>query len=116
MLLFADVLFSPLHIDHLAAAIDDVIRLRIHGRFNAGASGHGLSKAEFARSIARELQLPTETFTDGSITDVKLSAYRPRDMRMDSRALETAVKRQMPSVTDGIRLLGLQTTAGKQPV
>jgi dTDP-4-dehydrorhamnose reductase len=111
MTLFTDVLFSPLHIDHLAAVITDVIRLRISGRFNTGASGSGMSKAEFARSVARELELPVATFTDGSIRNVQLTAYRPNDMRMDSRALETALKHPMPSIMDGIRLLGTQTTA-----
>jgi dTDP-4-dehydrorhamnose reductase len=104
-LLFADVLFNPLHAEHLAALIAEAIDRDIRGTFNLGASGDGMSKAAFFRSAARRLGLPDGNFRDGSVADAGLQGYRPRDMRMDVSKAERAFGRALPTIDDGLDLV-----------
>jgi dTDP-4-dehydrorhamnose reductase len=103
--LFTDVLFSPLHVDHLADTIADIVRMDVTGIFNVGASGPGMSKAAFARMFIEQMGLSLDSFKDGSVEDMCLAAYRPRDMRMNNEKIQRVLGRELPSVEDEIRLL-----------
>lgn len=105
MTLFTDVLFSPLFIGHLSNIIVDVLDQDIEGVYNAGASGGGVTKAGFVRSVIRRLNLSEANFKDGVLDDVELFARRPRDMRMDSKKLSSALGCQFPSIEDGLQCL-----------
>lgn len=99
---FEDVLFSPLSIATLSRVIADVIGKRPAGVFNAG-SGSGMSKADFAFALADALGLPVNAVRRGQSAEVKLTAYRPKDMRMDSSRFEAAIGTPMPTLLDEIR-------------
>lgn len=100
---FEDVLFSALHMETLAACVARIIETRRAGVFNVG-SRNGLSKARFAKLFAEELGLDTSGMKVGSFKDVKLTAPRPQDMRMDVTAFESAFGMNMPDLAKQIRV------------
>lgn len=102
--LFSDVLFNPLYISDLCSILAKLATRTVRGTFNLGSRG-GLSKAAFFRSLATALNLPTDMLRDGSVTDLQLKAYRPRDMRMDVSALETALGHDLPNLQESITRL-----------
>ena len=99
---FDDVLFSPLGIATLSRVIADVIDKRPAGVFNAG-SRSGMSKADFAFALADALGLSVNAVRRGQSAEVKLTAYRPKDMRMDSSRFEATIGAPMPMLLDEIR-------------
>jgi len=84
ILVFEDVLFSPIHISSLCRAIARVIQAPAQGIFNVGSTD-GLSKADFAIELGRRLGLPTECLQRGNSLQKKLQAVRPKDMRMNCK-------------------------------
>jgi dTDP-4-dehydrorhamnose reductase len=100
---FEDVYFSALHMTNLTQYVAQVIRQRHSGVFNVGCKD-GLSKAEFAQSLARSLGLDTAGMKIGSVKDVPLSASRPSDMRMDIHSFERSFSVEMPCMAEQIAL------------
>lgn len=109
--LFEDVFFNPLHVEDLSAIIARLISDCALGTYNLGASGGGLSKAEFIRMVAAHFDLPTESYLDGSLDDVDLVARRPRDMRMALGRIESHLGETMPTVAEGIARLTLEASS-----
>ena len=99
--LFDDVAFSPLHLDTLGRLIVELGERGMTGTFNAG-SKRGLSKAEFALTMARHLGLSTDSATVGTSVAIAGRAARPRDLRLDVAKLETALSRAMPTLSQEI--------------
>lgn len=99
--LFDDVLFSPVHAEQVAELLWSLLDRRVHGTYNLG-SADGLSKAAFAERVARRLGYSLENASVGSVSEVKLKAYRPNDMRMQVDRIAAALGRAMPSVDEGI--------------
>lgn len=103
---FDDVRFSPMAIDALCDAIARVVAQRPAGVFNLGARG-GLSKADFAYAFAAAAGLPTATMRrSSSAAAAQLVAYRPKDMRMDSRRFEAALGLALPTLDQEIQRIG----------
>ncbi len=99
---FEDVLFSPLSIDSLSGMIERVLEKKPQGTFNLG-SREGLSKADFAFAFAEALALPTRQLRRSQSAEMaKLKAYRPKDMRMDSRRFEQKMNLSLPTLADEI--------------
>jgi dTDP-4-dehydrorhamnose reductase len=94
---FEDILFSPLSISTLVELIATVASRRRAGIFNLG-SKDGMSKADFAYALAKVLRLPTRTMKRGLSSSVKLHAYRPKDMRMDSTLFEKTFAVNLPTL------------------
>jgi dTDP-4-dehydrorhamnose reductase len=105
---FDDVRFSPLAMDTLARMIRCVIEGPVPGLFNLGSS-EGMSKFAFAQAIARRFGLDPTNMRRGSRSDVNLKAYRPSDMRMDSRHFETTFGVALPALQAEIDRLELKT-------
>ena len=103
--LFTDILFNPLHVEHLSALIAEMLEGEISGTYNLGSSGEGLSKAAFLRMAAECLGLPDIAFTEGSVVDAGLRAYRPRDMRMLTEKAAEALGHGLPTTKAGLDLL-----------
>jgi dTDP-4-dehydrorhamnose reductase len=100
--LFDDVLFSPLSLVTLSDMIERAARHRPNGIFNVGAAD-GMSKADFAYTFARAVDLPTDRMQRVPVgSAVHLAAYRPKDMRMDSRRFEQTMGLHLPSLADEI--------------
>lgn len=101
---FDDVHFSPLSLSTLVMMIERVIETPLAGVYNLGSTG-GLTKADFAFQIAAQLGLPAPLMTRGSVTSVKLSAYRPKDMRMNSSLFERTFGVELPTLATEIGTL-----------
>ena len=104
--LFADVLFSPLHLSTLANLLIEVAARGLTGVFNAGSHG-GTSRAEFGLSIARGLGMSTSTIEVGTSDVITSRAPRPHDMRLNVRRLEDALGRRLPTLQDELNKLKL---------
>jgi dTDP-4-dehydrorhamnose reductase len=99
--MFNDVLFSALHLDSLSNVVARALELRPCSTFNVG-SADGISKAEFALALAERLGLSTAALRVGAITDVRLRARRPLDMRMDNVRFEQAFGMSAPTMSGQI--------------
>jgi dTDP-4-dehydrorhamnose reductase len=102
---FEDILFSPLSLHTLSDMVETVVRGKPRGIFNVGAAD-GLSKADFAFAFAQSLDLRTTGMRRvRSDEAANLAAYRPKDMRMDSRLFESEMGVRLPTVAEEIQSL-----------
>ena len=101
---FDDLYFSPLSMTTLCRAIACVLRSPVPGVFNLGAKD-GMSKADFAFSFAEALALPTSGMERTTTKQVDfLKTYRPKDMRMNSQAFESAFDIHLPLLAQELKL------------
>ena len=101
---FDDLCFSPLSMTTLCGAISSVLRSPVQGVFNLGAKD-GMSKADFAFAFAEALDLPTSGMERTTTNQVDfLKTYRPKDMRMDSQAFESAFDLHLPLLAQELQL------------
>jgi len=98
---FNDIRFSPLSIERLVDLLGAIVARRRQGIFNLG-SRNGMSKAEFAYMFAAVMGVPTTCMTSGTSDRMKLVAYRPKDMRMDSSSFEDAFGVALPTLQEEI--------------
>lgn len=94
---FDDVRFSPLSLKRLVQFVELAMVNRHQGVYNLG-SKDGMSKADFAFLLAETLNLPTAPMRRGSSAELKLSASRPKDMRMDSTRFENTFGVELPTL------------------
>jgi len=102
---FDDVRFSPLSLQRLTELLEIVIVNGQAGVFNLG-SREAMSKADFAFALAASLGLPTQNMKRGSSGAVKLVAYRPKDMSMNSSLFEKAFDVRLPTLSEEINSVG----------
>ncbi len=113
MTLFSDNLFSPLHMDTLAATAMDIVRAGLRGTYNVGSRA-GMSKAEFGLALARQYDLSASQVEISASSAMPGRAPRPLDMRMDVSKIEQALGRSMPTLLDQIALLKDTPTGATQ--
>jgi dTDP-4-dehydrorhamnose reductase len=94
---FDDVRFSPLSLQRLAEVVEAVIARPQSGIFNVG-SRDGMSKADFAFTLAGALELPTDCMRRGNVAHSDLLAHRPHDMRLDSSRFEATFGFELPTL------------------
>ena len=94
--LFEDVLFNPLYAGDLPELLVALAKSGERGIVNLGCGGAGLSKADFARGLARRLSLPMDNAKSGRLADGALAAQRPLDTRMDVRRAERILAMRLP--------------------
>ena len=102
--LFADVLFSPLHMRTLSALVAEALSKGLTGVYNLG-SRDGMSKHDFALALAAHKSLSTGSATRGESSRIPGRAVRPHDMRMDVSRIEQALGRTLPTLKKEIELL-----------
>lgn len=103
--LFTDVFFSPLSISTLTRMIKLVAENHQTGVFNLG-SHEGMSKCDFAKQLASNLNLNLNTATPVLSSEYSFKARRPTDMRMDCSLFENTFGVKLPTLTEEIKLLG----------
>tara|TARA_B100000780_G_C21095375_1_gene441740 strand:- start:609 stop:1487 length:879 start_codon:yes stop_codon:yes gene_type:complete len=104
ILAFDDVYFSPLSMESLCSFIHVVLNNPLTGTFNVGAES-GISKADFILLFSQELGLSIENISRCSIDEMKLTANRPKDMRMDCTKFKAAYTlSSMPILIDEIKV------------
>lgn len=108
ILVFSDVLFSPLSLHTLCRTIELLVDSNITGIYNLG-SHNGMSKADFAFKFANTLCLSTENMTRVNSTDVsELRTYRPKDMRLNVDAIENVLGIKLPNLDSEIEQVALE--------
>jgi len=101
---FTDVVVTPLLMSTLSAAIKMVLNNPTVGIFNLG-SHQGMTKADFALALAQTFDLSSAGMRRGSINDIKLVAYRPKDMCMNSSKFERTFGMKLPCLSEEIKRL-----------
>jgi dTDP-4-dehydrorhamnose reductase len=101
---FDNVYFSPLSLQRLVDLLELVILKRQKGTFNLG-SRDGMSKADFAFTLAEVLGLSTRNMSRGSVVESMLLANRAKDMRMNSSSFENFFKVELPTLRQEIESL-----------
>ena len=101
---FSDLQFSPLHAATLANLVCEMIGRDLTGVFNVG-SREGFSKASFGAMIATHRGLSDKYMKAGRSSDHPARAPRALDLRLDTRKLETALGRDMPTLANEIAKL-----------
>ncbi len=99
--MFRDVQYTPIHVSHLAAIIEEAVARDLTGLFHATGSTV-LSKHEFAVRLAAAFGLSAGHLRAISVDDAGLGAARPKNMALASGLLQAALGRPTPSVDDGI--------------
>ena len=99
---FDDIIFSGVHINTLCYFIILCIVQRPSGTFNIGCRD-SISKARFALSLARMLNLPTEQVRIGALSDITLKALRPNDMSLVITRFEDALGVKCPTIQDELK-------------
>lgn len=103
--LLEDVFFNPLAADDLTCILLDMLGRGVESTFNLGAQGNGCSKAEFGLALGSRLGLDMTAARVGTISDLKLTAYRPRDMRMDVQTITDVLGYHLPTMQDTLNSL-----------
>lgn len=101
IMLFRDILFSPLHIHTLSQLVWRLAFKNCTGAYNLGARD-GITKAEFGLSVAVQAGLPLRNVTIGSSTTLPSRAPRSLDLRMDINYIEDILETSMPTVLEEI--------------
>lgn len=108
-----DVLFSPLSMTTLSLLVSKVLNHFQPGTLNLG-SRNGFSKAEFDVKFAKAMGLGVANFREINLSEANfLSARRPRDMRMDVSAFESAFEVKLPSLDEEISKLVREYSNGE---
>ena len=110
--MFRDVLYTPIHVTHLAEVTADVIAQDVSGLFHATGSAV-LSKYDFALRLAAAFNLSDAHIRSISVDDAGLSANRPKNMALANHRLQSALNRALPGVDEGIALFKRQHDNGK---
>ena len=102
--LYKDIIFSPLHAKYLCDLIIKISSKKIPGIFNLGAV-NGISKANFALSLAKKLNLENKLVTIDSYLNHKNGVNRPLDMSLDINKFENTFKIKLPNIDDTLEQL-----------
>lgn len=102
--LFADSLFSPLHMATLAETMIRCLEAGLRGVYNAGCR-RGMSKMDFALALGRHLKLPTDAGVPTDSRSLPNRTPRTADLRMGVGCLERALGCSMPTLRQEIRKL-----------
>jgi dTDP-4-dehydrorhamnose reductase len=99
---FDDVRFSPLSLRRLVEILEQLIVRKQQGVFNLG-SREGMSKADFAFTLAEVLGLSNKNMTRGTLDAINFTAYRPKNMCMDSSHFEKIFDVRLPTLQEEIK-------------
>lgn len=111
LIMFDDVLYSPIHVSHLAILVEKVITKNLTGLFHAGGN-QVLSKYDFAVAMANEFNLDISSIIASSIDDIELDVPRPKNMALDNSMLKRALGKDYYGVKEGLALFKEQYLNG----
>lgn len=101
---FENIRFSPLHVSTLCRCIESAVQARTPGVFNLGAI-NGISKADFARTMATQVGLDTASMRSGPYVEMPQMARRPLDMTMAVDQYQHVFGVSLPRIEDEIQLV-----------
>ena len=94
---FNDISFTPLSIQSLIQMIELTINKHHSGTYNLGSKS-GMTKSDFAFTLAEALGLSVKTMISNTSEKAKFTAYRPKDMRMNSSLFEDVFDVELPTL------------------
>ena len=101
---FNDVYFNPLSIETLVKLIKISVIKDLKGIYNV-SSKNGLSKYDFAKTLAKEMNYNPNQIESISIDQhLNLGAKRPKSMMMDCTKFEAATNLSMPELAVEIKI------------
>jgi dTDP-4-dehydrorhamnose reductase len=103
---FTDSHFTPIHLDHLAPIMADLIECDASGIFHV-AGRDRISKFDFARKLCKQAGLSLDLVKPGKLEDANLVAPRPHDMSLSTEKIANLLGRPMPTIDEGIAALKL---------
>lgn len=101
---FADVIFNPLLVNHLARIILDMLNQRLKGLYHVGGTDT-CSKYEFARDLATAFELDPSEIHPVSIDDSDLTTPRPKNTSLDNSKVIADLGRTLPGFKAGFKRL-----------
>lgn len=102
--LFEDVFYTPISITDLTRTVSSVINSKSSGIFNV-TGNERLSKAEFFRKVALELELPTEIFSFQKYIKQPGSALRPLEMSLCNKKVKNTFNLEYESISSSLKNL-----------
>lgn len=109
--MFTDVIFSPIHVTHLAEVIDALFKSNCSGIFNVSGNSF-LSKYEFGIKMGEMFNLPVTNIEPSSIDKAGLTALRPKNMALSNKKITEALNLKLPCIEETISLLKKQYDTG----
>jgi len=99
--MFSDVLFSPIYVNDLAGIMNQAIKKKLTGIYNAGGNGH-ISKFDFAAYIKQKFNISAGEIIRTSVSDFPFIAWRSTNMSMDSQKIKMALSIEIPDIRLGV--------------
>lgn len=109
---FTDVVFCPVSIEDVAAALFDLLEHNCSGRYHVVGS-EVVSKYEFARRVAKKFEYDPGLVKPAKLADRNLRARRPLDTSLNIDRLRRALGRDMPNVEAGLDKLRRSRRLGR---
>jgi len=101
---FADVWFTPILIDHLVAAVHELLAKGVVGVVNI-VGDKRLSKYEFAMQLADIFELNKRLIVQASCQSIQFEATRPVDLSLSNQKVVHLLGHQLGSIEDGLHEL-----------
>lgn len=98
---FTDVVFCPVPVADVAAALLDLLEQRCSGRYHVVGS-EAVSKYDFARRVAQRFGYDPNLVKPSKLADLHLRAQRPLDTSLTIDKLRNILGRDMPNVAEGL--------------
>lgn len=98
---FADAVFCPILVNHLAEALLELAEHNVAGTFHAVGS-ESINKYEFAKRVAEKFGFNPDLVRRASLNDAAFKAARPRNCSLNIDKLTNLLGRNMPAVDEGL--------------
>jgi dTDP-4-dehydrorhamnose reductase len=102
---FSDVVFAPLVANDLARILFEMMDANLTGLYHVNGSTP-VSKLDFGRKLARELELDETLIQPARVADAHLAAPRPLNLWLSSRRVEADLGKTMPTIDETISKIG----------
>jgi dTDP-4-dehydrorhamnose reductase len=99
---FEDVFFTPISVTMFSKILMTLVSKKYYGILHV-AGNQCISKYNFARMVATQLEVEPYVLRRASISDSKLRAIRPNYLCLDNALLKTMIPFQIPDLQDMIR-------------
>ena len=109
--LFDDVFYTPILIEALVRAIQDLVALRARGIYHV-VGDERISKYDFGLRLARHFQLDPSLIGRGALSDQRGLARRPPDMSLSNHKARGLLGRQLGGVDEHLARLYQQEQDG----
>jgi dTDP-4-dehydrorhamnose reductase len=104
LILFRDVMYTPIVAELLIGAAHDLFSRRAHGIYHL-VGDDGLSKYDFGLALAAEFGLNQSLILAGTIEDMPHLTKRPRDMRLSNKKVSNFLGYELAGTSAHLKTL-----------